>query len=114
MLFLIQLLMPTTVKAELLDKIAVLPFRIYMLKPMDHLVSGLQKMLIARLRREGFDLLDTATIDKSRLPRIEIADLDLVRRVAEEEGIDWVIKGSLTQIGEKISVDLAMLPRTTE
>lgn len=114
LLFLIQLLMPTTVKAELSDKIAVLPFRIYMLKPMDHLVSGLQEMLIARLRREGFDLLDTATIDKSRLAGIEIADLDLVRRVAEEEGIDWVIKGSLTQIGEKISVDLAMLPRTTE
>jgi outer membrane protein insertion porin family len=106
--------MPATVKAELLDKIAVLPFRIYMLKPMDHLVSGLQEMLIARLRKEGFDLLDPATIDKSKLSKIEIADLDLVRRVAEEEGIGWLIEGTLTQIGEKISVDLAMLPRATE
>jgi outer membrane protein insertion porin family len=114
LLFLIPLLMPSPVKAELSDKIAVLPFRIYMLKPMDHLVSGLQEMLITSLRREGFDLLDPATIDKSKLSRIEVADLDLVRRVAEEEGIDWLIKGSLTQIGEKISVDLAMLPRATE
>jgi len=114
LLFLIPLLMPSAVKAELSDKIAVLPFRIYMLKPMDHLVLGLQEMLITSLRREGFDLLDPATIDKSKLSRIEVADLDLVRTVTEEEGIDWLIKGSLTQIGEKISVDLAMLPRATE
>jgi outer membrane protein insertion porin family len=106
--------MPSAVKAELSDKIAVLPFSIYMLKPMDQLVSGLQEMLITSLRGEGFDLLDPATVDKSKLSRIEVADLDLVRRVAEEEGIDWLIKGSLTQIGEKISVDLAMLPRAKE
>jgi outer membrane protein insertion porin family len=106
--------MHTTVKAQLSDKIAILPFKIYMLKPMDHLVSDLQEMLVATLTREGFDLLDPAIVNKSKLSRIEIADLDLVRRVAKEEGIDWLIKGSLTQIGEKISADLTVIPTAAE
>jgi len=106
--------MHTTVKAQLSDKIAILPFKIYMLKPMDHLVSDLQEMLVAMLTREGFDLLDPAIVNKSKLSRIEIADLDLVRRVAKEEKIDWLIKGSLTQIGEKISVDLTVIPTAAE
>jgi outer membrane protein insertion porin family len=106
--------MHTTVKAQLSDKIAILPFNIYMLKPIDHLVSDLPEMLVAMLTREGFDLLDSAIVNKSILSRIEIADLDLVRRVAKEEGIDWLIKGSLTQIGEKISVDLTVIPTAAE
>ena len=84
LLILIPFLMPTNVKAQLSDKIAVLPFKIYMLKPMDHLVLGLQEMLISRLAREGFDLLDPAIINKSKLSRIKLSDLNLVRRVGKE------------------------------
>jgi outer membrane protein insertion porin family len=114
LLLLIPLLMPTNVKAQLSDKIAVLPFKIYMLKPMDHLVLGLQEMLISRLAREGFDLLDPEIINKSKLSRIKLSDLDLVRRVGKENRIDWLIKGSITQIGEKISLDLNLIPISTE
>ncbi len=113
-LLLIPLLIPTDVRAQLSDKIAVLPFKIYMLKPMDHLVLGLQEMLTARLAREGFDLMDPAIINKSKLPRIKLSDLDLVRKVGKEKRIDWLIKGSLTQIGEKISLDLTLTPISTE
>jgi len=114
LLLLIPLLIHANVRAQLSDKIAVLPFKIYMLKPMEHLALELQKMLTARLKREGFDLLDPAIINKSNLSGITVADLDLVRSVAREKRIDWLIKGSLAQVEEKISVDLTILPISTE
>ncbi|UCH00865.1 MAG: outer membrane protein assembly factor BamA [Deltaproteobacteria bacterium] len=114
LLLLIPLFIPTHVRAQLSDKIAVLPFKIYMLRPMDHLVLDLQEMLTASLAREGFDLIDPAITNKGKLSRITVSDLDLVRRMGKEERIDWLIKGSLTQIGEKISLDLAIIPISTE
>jgi len=111
---LIALLIHTNVWAQVSEKIAVLPFKIYMLKPMDYLVVDLQEMLTARLAREGFDLLDPAIINKSELSGITVADLDRARGIAEEKRIDWLIEGSLTQIGEKIRVDLNLLPVSPE
>jgi outer membrane protein insertion porin family len=100
--------------ALLPEKIAVLPFKIYMLKPMDHLVLGLQEMLTARLTKEGFDLINPATINKGELSKVKVSELDVARRMGKEKGVDWVIKGSLTQIGKKISLDLAIIPISTE
>ena len=114
LILIIFLLIPTDVMALLSDKIAVLPFKIYMLKPMDHLVLGLQEMLTARLAKEGFDLIDPTTINKSKLRRIKASELDLLRRIGKEKGIDWLIKGSLTQIGKKFSLDLTITPISTE
>ena len=114
LILIIFLLIPTDVMALLSDKIAVLPFKIYMLKPMDHLVLGLQEMLTARLAKEGFDLIDPTTINKSKLRRIKASELDLLRRIGKEKGIDWLIKGSLTQIGKKFSLDLTIIPISTE
>ena len=96
------------------EKIAVLPFKVYMLKPMDYLVSGLQGMLTARLKKEGFDLIDPVTVNKGELSRITAAELDFARGIGKEKGIDWIIKGSLTQIGKKISLDLTLIPISTE
>ena len=107
-------LIPPDVMALSSEKIAVLPFKIYMLKPMDHLVSGLQEMLITRLAKEGFDLIDPVTINKGELSRITVSGLDFARGMAKEKGIDWIIKGSLTQIGKKISLDLTVIPISTE
>jgi len=57
LLLFILFLMPPDVMALSSEKIAVLPFKIYMLKPMEHLVLGLQEMLTTRLAKEGFDLI---------------------------------------------------------
>lgn len=114
LLLLIPLLISTDVRAQLSEKIAVLPFKIYVPKPMDHLVLGLQEILTARLAKEGFDLIDPAVINKSELSRIKLSDLDLVRKVGKEKRIDWLIRGSLTQIGEKVSLDFTLIPISTE
>jgi len=114
LLFFLLFLVPPNVMALSSEKIAVLPFKIYMLKPMDYLVSGLQKMLTTRLAKEGFDLIDPVTINKDELSRITVSELDVARGMAKEKGIDWIIKGSLTQIGKKISLDLRVIPISTE
>ncbi len=114
LLLFLLFLIPTDVMALPSEKIAVLPFKIYMLKPMDHLVVGLQEMLTTKLAKQGFDLLNPAMINKGELSRIKVSELDLLRRVGGEKEIDWAIKGSLTQIGKKISLDLTVIPISTE
>jgi hypothetical protein len=79
LLFFLLFLIPPDVMALSSEKIAVLPFKIYMLKPMDHLVSGLQEMLTTRLAKEGFDLIDPVTINKGELSRITVSELDFAR-----------------------------------
>jgi outer membrane protein insertion porin family len=113
LLFLLFFL-PPNVMALSSEKIAVLPFKIYMPKSMDHLVSGLQEMLTIRLAKEGFHLIDPVTINKSELSRIKVSELDFARKMGKEKGIDWIIKGSLTQIGKRISLDLIIIPTSTE
>jgi outer membrane protein insertion porin family len=113
LLFLLFFL-PHNVMALSSEKIAVLPFKVYMLKPMDYLVSGLQEMLTIRLAKEGFHLIDPVTINKSELSRIKVSELDFAREIGKEKGIDWIIKGSLTQIGKRISLDLTIIPISTE
>jgi outer membrane protein insertion porin family len=113
-LLLIALLMPSLVAAQPKDKVAVLPFTIYMAEPADHLSVGLQKMLTTRLAGEGFELVEPDTINEGRLSRIKASDVDLLRRAAGEMGIDWVIGGSLTHIGDMISLDLTIIPVRTD
>jgi len=114
LLFFLLFLLPPNVMALSSEKIAVLPFKIYMPKPMDYLVSGLQEMLTTRLAKEGFHLIDPVTINKSELSRIKVSELDFVREIGKEKGIHWIIKGSLTQIGKRISLDLTIIPISTK
>jgi outer membrane protein insertion porin family len=105
---------PTAVDAAESERIAVLPFKIHMERPMDHLVEGMQVMVIARLAREGFDLIDPEVLKKTQLSRIPLSDLDLIREEARGNDIDWVVQGSLTQIGENVSLDFTIVPTATE
>jgi outer membrane protein insertion porin family len=95
-------------------RIAVLPLKIHMERPMDHLVEGMQAMVIARLAREGFDLIDPEFLKKTELSRIPLSDLDLIREEARGNDIDWVVQGGLTQIGENVSLDFTIVPTATE
>lgn len=114
-LFLVMsLFMLASASAQASKRIAVLPFKIHTPEPMDHLVVGLQEMVTARLAREGFSLVDPARVNKNELSQIPLSDLDLVRKLGREQEIDWLILGSLTQIGEKFSIDLTGIPMSLE
>ncbi|HUT70693.1 MAG TPA: outer membrane protein assembly factor BamA [Desulfatiglandales bacterium] len=105
---------PATAAAAESERIAVLPFKIHMERPMDHLVEGMQAMAIARLAKEGFDLIDPEVLKKTELYRIPLSDLDRIREEGRGNDIDWVVQGTLTQIGENVSLDFTIVPTATE
>ncbi|MCF8061943.1 MAG: outer membrane protein assembly factor BamA, partial [Deltaproteobacteria bacterium] len=92
--------------AEILPRIGVLPFRVHSLTPMDHLREGLQEMVVSRLAEKGFDIVPAGEINKhpmAYLPMFEERDL---RTIARDVGADWIVSGSITQVGRKISLDI--------
>ncbi len=100
------LLVPVVVHAQEKGKVAVLPFRVYAPTPLDHLRKGLQEMLTARLGKKGLGMVSPDVINKhpsAYLPVLEDKD---ILAIGKDMGVEWVITGSLTQIGTKISLDL--------
>ncbi|MBW2345724.1 MAG: hypothetical protein JRF53_17325, partial [Deltaproteobacteria bacterium] len=105
---------PNLVVAEERGRLAVLPFRVHALKPLDHLERGLQKMLTVRVEKRGFDVVSPDMINKhplAFLPQLEMRDLV---KMGKDLGCDWIVVGSLTQIGKRISLDLKMIDVTKE
>ncbi|MBW2015552.1 MAG: outer membrane protein assembly factor BamA [Deltaproteobacteria bacterium] len=99
-------LAPGTIQAKAKEKIAVLPFKIHSLEPLDHLKKGLQEMLSSRLAEKGYELVDPGQINRHPMVFLEtLKKADLIR-IGRDLGAELVVSGSLTQIGRKISLDL--------
>ena len=93
-------------------RVAVLPFRVHALKPLDHLERGLQKMLTVRVENRGFEVVGTDIVNKhpfAFLPQLEMKD---IVKMGKDLDCGWIVVGSLTQIGERISLDLKMIDVT--
>ncbi|MBN2060640.1 MAG: outer membrane protein assembly factor BamA [Deltaproteobacteria bacterium] len=88
------------------DKIAVLPFRIHSLKPMDDFVRGLQEMFTARLAGKSLEVIDIDTVNQHPMAFLPLFEPDDLSNIGKDLQVDWLILGSLTQVGEKISIDL--------
>jgi outer membrane protein insertion porin family len=113
-LLLITVFMHSLASAQAKEKVAVLPFTLHTAKPADHLSLGLQKMLTSRLSEKGFELIDPNTVNEGSLSRIKASEKDLLRAAAGEMGVDWVVIGSLTHIGDVVSLDLTLIPVRTD
>ena len=100
--------------AQTQDKVAVLPFMLHKEKPTDHLSLGLQEMLTARLAKKGFELVDPHAVNEGALAGIAASDEAQLKKAAGDMGIDWVIRGSLTQVGDMASLDLMIIPIRVE
>lgn len=100
------MVMPIAVAGEDKGSLAILPFEINAREPLDHLKSGLQEMLASRLEGKGLRILDLERVNRyaSAMPSpVKHEDLMTIGR---ELGATWVIRGSLTQIGNIISLDI--------
>jgi outer membrane protein insertion porin family len=91
--------------------IAVLPFAVHSKEDLSFLGEGLSDMLTTRIEKAG----DIATIEKPRvqeaLSKVAIADLnaETALRLGAQIGADVVVLGSLTKVGERISLDVTLL-----
>jgi outer membrane protein insertion porin family len=108
-LFMGSFLSPKVVVAEKKEKVAVLPFRVHALKPLDHLQLGLQEMLIHRLEKRGFSMVSPKVINKHPLAFLSAFEIKELIKLGKVLKAEWIISGSVTQIGEKFSIDLKVV-----
>ncbi len=108
----ICLFVPIMAIAERKGPVAVLPFRVYTPEPMDHLKKGLQEMLGTRLAGRGLNLISPEVINRHPLASLPVPEEKDIQALGRDLGADWVIMGSLTQIGRKISLDLKVFDIT--
>lgn len=112
-LLLIFLLPDSAFTAEK-DKVAVLPFNVNTLKPMEYLKIDLQKGLTHTLSQKGLPVIDPEVIDsypETGLSLLETKDIISLGKKLEAR---WIVKGSLTLVGEKVSLDLKIVDTTGE
>lgn len=86
--------------------VAVLPFRIYAMKPLEHLKQGLQEMLSLRLEKKGLRTIRPEVVNRHAKAFLDILEPEDILAMGREMQADWMIKGSLTQVGDRVSLDL--------
>jgi len=103
---LLCLLIPVRVQAQDKGQVAVLPFMVQSLEPMDDFKVGLQQMLSSLMLNEGYRVISPDTVNK--YPSASSASIETrdIIALGKELEADWIIRGSLTKVGEKMSLDL--------
>lgn len=88
---------------------AVLPFRIHALESLGHLKQGFQEMVSSRLNRRGLRTVDPKRVNAHPLAFLPLFQRQELVRIGRDLKADWVLSGSLTQIGKRISVDIEVV-----
>jgi len=105
-LILCAFFVPEMVAAQQKETMAVLPFKINAQKTLDHLQLGLQKMLSSQLEKKGFKMISPKRINKQPIAFASPIEGSEVISLGKKLNADWIVMGSLTQIGNKASIDL--------
>lgn len=105
-LILFAFFVPEMVAAQQKETMAILPFKINAQKTLDHLQLGLQKMLSSQLEKKGFKVVGPERINKQSIAFASPIDAKEVISLGKKLNADWIVMGSLTQIGDKASIDL--------
>lgn len=100
---------PGPAQSEGPGKVAVLPFTIHALQPLDHLKQGLQEMFATQLAKKGIPVINSQQVNKLPTAFLPVFQLEDIFDIGKKLGADWVMTGSLTQVGRKISIDLRVV-----
>ena len=103
---------PNIVLAEEREAVAVMPLRVHAMKPLDYLGRGLQRMLTLCIGKRGLHVISPEVINGHLSAFIPHFEMKALVRVGEQLGADWIVSGSLTQIGRKVSLDLKVIDIT--
>ncbi|MGE5841584.1 MAG: outer membrane protein assembly factor BamA [Deltaproteobacteria bacterium] len=88
---------------------AVLPFIIYGPQPLEVMKTNLQGMLTDRLAKYGISVIPQNDVNRHPVASLPAPDPGELVSLGKRLGADFVITGSLTQIGKRISLDLKAL-----
>ena len=103
------LLFPCPGQAQQKRTVAVLPFSINAPEALDHLKLGLQEMMSTRLADLGISVVSPSTVNAHPLASAPVLGPAEVSALGQALNADYLVTGSLTQIGRKISLDLKAL-----
>lgn len=109
-----MLALPLTALAQP-ARVAVLPFAIHSEKDYDFLRQGIVQMLTSRLSEPGkVTVIDPVATENAIASAGQAKGDDLARQVGQTLGADYAIHGSLTILGDSVSIDAKTLDLTGE
>ena len=112
--FLLVGLIPSGAYSQPARKVAVLPFQINSLEDLSYLSTEIPRLIKTELRQEGVLIVEPDPADLINWTGTQ-ADSRKARRIGIKEGLDLVVWGSLTRIGDQFSLDIkAIEPLLTE
>jgi TolB-like protein len=97
-------------------KVAILPFMIYSQENLDYLREGIYDMLTSRISVEGKIVVIERSIVEQALYEERPTRLDeaAATKIGMRVGADYIVLGSITKIGDYISLDARMISLTEE
>jgi outer membrane protein insertion porin family len=112
-LIILFLVVPGVGRATEETTVAVLPFNVESLKPLDHLRTEMQEVLTAHLSSKGYDII--SPYDVNRHPDAFLSSFETVDLIALGKDLEanWVIHGSIAETGDKVSIDMDIVDATS-
>jgi TolB-like protein len=97
-------------------KVAILPFMIYSQENLDYLREGIYDILTSRITVEGRTVVIERSLVERALYEEKPTRLDeaAATKIGMRVGADYIVLGSITKIGDYISLDARMISLTEE
>ena len=93
--------------------ITVVPFKIYASEKFKHLSTGLQNTVVLQFQKKGLHTISTQVVNANPLAGSSVTR-DTALQLAKELKSSFVLDGSLTQMGKKLSVDVRLFDVKSE
>jgi outer membrane protein insertion porin family len=90
-------------------RVAVLPFVVNAPKPLDYLRTRLQEMLIQEMQKRGFSVVELEEVNRLPQAFTPPSDSQGLVEMAQALRADYLVAGSLTQVGEALSLDAKII-----
>jgi TolB-like protein len=125
LLLIIGLILPSASMAQPKDpvrdpikvyKVAILPFLIHSQENLDYLREGIYDILLSRITVEGrIEVIERALVERALYEERPMRlDESSATKIGTRVGADYIVLGSLTKIGNYISLDARMISITEE
>jgi TolB-like protein len=97
-------------------QVAILPFLIHSQENIDYLREGIYDILFSRIGAEGrIQMIDRTAVERALYEERPVRlDEEAAKKIGLRVGADYVVFGSLTKIGNYISLDARMVSVTEE
>jgi TolB-like protein len=94
-----------------LYRVAILPFMIYSQENLDYLRDGIYDILASRVTVEGrIEVIDRSIVERALYEERPIRlDEGTAIKIGTRAGADYIVLGSLTKVGDYISLDARLL-----